>query len=71
MIFDVNMEYFRQKARLVDDGYVAQTPETITNYSVASIETARVALTLLELNDLEVKAVDTLPHLLLKIFELY
>ena len=34
MIFDVNMEDFRSKARLVAGGQVTEPPETITRVSV-------------------------------------
>ncbi len=60
MIFDVKMEDFRQKARLVAGGHLTQAPATITYASVVSRETVRLALTFASLNDLEVKVGDVL-----------
>ncbi len=55
MIFDVKMEDFRRKARLVAGGHLTKAPATITYASVVSRETMRLALTFASLNDLEVK----------------
>ncbi len=52
MIFDVKMEDFRQKARLVAGGHLTKAPATITYASVVSCETVRLALTFASLNDL-------------------
>jgi hypothetical protein len=60
MIFDVKMEDFRRKARLVAGGHRTEAPAAITYASVVSRETVRIALTLAALNDLEVKAGDVL-----------
>jgi hypothetical protein len=60
MVFDIKMEDFRQKARLVAGGHKTDAPATITYASVASQETVRIALTLAALNDLEVKVGDML-----------
>ena len=60
MIFDVKMESFRRKARLVAGGHMTETPATLTYASVVSRESVRIALTLAALNDLEVKAGDIL-----------
>ena len=60
MIFDVKMEDFRRKARLVAGGHVTKAPATITFASVVSRETVRLALMLAALNDLEVKTGDVL-----------
>jgi hypothetical protein len=60
MIFDVKMEDFRQKARLVAGGHLTKAPATITYASVVSRETVRLALTFASLNDLEVKVGDVL-----------
>ncbi len=54
MIFDVKMEDFRQKARLVAGGHQTEAPATITYASVVSRKTVRLALTIASLNDLEV-----------------
>ncbi len=55
MIFEVKMEDFRQKARLVAGGHLTEAPATITYASVVSRETVHLALTFASLNDLEVK----------------
>ena len=60
MIFDVKMEDFRQKARLVAGGHRTKAPATITYASVVSCATMRLALTIASLNDLEVKVGDVL-----------
>ncbi len=60
MIFDMKMEDFRQKARLVAGGHRTEAPATITYASVVSHETVRLALTIASLNDLEVKVGDVL-----------
>ena len=58
MIFDVKMEDFRRKARLVAGGHLTDTPKCMTYSSVVSRESVRIALTIAALNDLEVKAGD-------------
>ena len=58
MIFDIKMEDFRRKASLVAGGHMMETPKTLTYASVMSRETARIALTVAALNDLEVKTSD-------------
>ena len=60
MVFDIKMEDFRQKARLVAGGHEMEAPATITYASVVSRKTVCFALTLAALNDLEVKAGDVL-----------
>ncbi len=60
MIFDVNMEDFRHKARLIAGGHRTKAPATITYASVDSCETVRIALLMAALNDLEVKVGDVL-----------
>ena len=60
MIFDVKMENFRRKARLVAGGHMTQAPAAMTYASVVSRETVRIALTLAALNDLDVKCGDVL-----------
>jgi len=58
MIFDIKMEDFRRKARLVAGGHMTDVPPTITYSSVVGRETVRIALTLAALNDLKVKVAD-------------
>ena len=52
MIFDIKMEDFRRKARLVAGGHMTKAPATITYASVVSRETVRIALLMAALNDL-------------------
>ena len=58
LIFDINIEDFRRKARLVASRNLMDTPAAMTYVSVVSRESVRVALTLAALNDLEVKTSD-------------
>jgi Reverse transcriptase (RNA-dependent DNA polymerase) len=58
LVFDVKMENFQRKARLVAGGHMTETPASITYASVVSRESVRIALTLAALNDLEVKTAD-------------
>ena len=60
LVFDIKMEDFRRKARLVAGGHMTDVPPTITYASVVSRETVRIALTIAALNDLEVKVADIL-----------
>ena len=60
MIFDVKMEDFRRKARLVAGGHVTEAPKCMTYSSVVARDTVRLALTLAALNNLEVKAGDVM-----------
>ncbi len=60
MVFDVKMEDFRQKSRLVAGGHLTKAPATITYASVVSRETMHLALTFASLNDLKVKVGDVL-----------
>ena len=55
IFFDVKMENFRRKSRLVAEGHVTEPPETITYASLVSRETVRTSLTLAFLNELPVK----------------
>ncbi len=64
MVFDVKMEDFRQKARLVAGGHLNKAPATITYASVVSHETVCLALTFASLNDLEVMVGDVLKPIL-------
>ena len=58
MVFDVKMEDFRHKARLVTRGHMTQAPATITYASIVSRETVKIALMNAALNDFEVKLGD-------------
>jgi hypothetical protein len=58
MIFDVNMEDLRRKAKFVAGGHTTDTPHAMAYASVVSRESVRIALTLAALNDLDVKMAD-------------
>ena len=60
MVFDVKMEDFCRKARLVAGGHMTKAPPTITYARVVSRETVCLALMIAALNDLEVKVGDVL-----------
>ena len=60
MIFDIKMENFRRKVRLVAGGHMTTAPAAVTYASVVSRETVHIDLTLAALNDLEVKCGDVL-----------
>ncbi len=60
LIFDVKMEDFHRKARLVAGGHKTEAPATITYASIVSRETVRFTLLMAALNDLEVKVGDVL-----------
>ena len=61
MVYDVKMENFQRKARVVAGGHMTEVSSaTMTSYAsvVSSRESVRIALTLAALNDLEVKTAD-------------
>ncbi len=60
MIFDIKMEDFQCKARLVAGGHMTKASATITYVSVVSHETVCIALLMAALNDLNVKVGDVL-----------
>ena len=60
MIFDVKMEDFRRKSRLVAGGHRTDTPAAIKYDSVVSRESVRLVLMLAALNALEVKCGDAM-----------
>jgi hypothetical protein len=57
-IFDVKMDGFARKCRMVAGGHTMEAPKTLTCASVASRESVRIVLTMAALNNLEVKAAD-------------
>ena len=58
-IFDVKMgKNYRRKARFVADGHKTKTPAEITYLSVVSRDLVWIALTIAELNNLDVLACD-------------
>ena len=58
--FNIKMENFRCKTRLVVRGNMTKMPATIMYDSVQSRETVRIAMIFATLNDLEVKLADYL-----------
>ena len=58
LIYEIKLDGFRRKARLVAGGHMTEAPAVMTYASVVSRETVRIALTIAALNDLEVKASD-------------
>ncbi len=58
MIFNVKMEDFRRKARLVAGGHMTDVPPTVTYASVVSRQTVCTALTKAPLNALKLMAAD-------------
>ena len=60
MIFDVKMENFRRKLRLVAGGHTKKAAAAVTYDSIVSRETIIIALTIAALNDLQVKCGDVL-----------
>ena len=60
MVFNIKMEDFRHKTRLVSGGHINEAPATIIHASVVSRKTVRIALMVTTLNDLEVKSDDIL-----------
>ena len=60
MVFDIKMEDFRCKARLVAGGHMTMAPATIMYTSVVSREIVRIALMIATLNHFEAKSSDIL-----------
>ena len=58
LVFDVKLDGFKRKARLVAGGHMTEAPAIMTYASVVSRDTVRIALTIAALNDLEVKTSD-------------
>ena len=59
MVYDVKMENFQRKARLVAGSHMTEVSSaTMTYATVVSRESVRIALTLAALNDLKVKTAD-------------
>jgi hypothetical protein len=58
VIFDVKMEDFCRKARFAAGGHTTENPHAMNYASVVSIESVRISLTLVALNDMDVKMSD-------------
>ena len=58
LVYEIKLDGFRRKARLVAGVHMTEAPAVIMYASVVSRETVRIALTITALNDLEVKASD-------------
>ena len=55
MVFDVKMEDFRHKTRLVAGGHMTKTLATIKCATIVSTEAVGIAIMIAALNDLEVE----------------
>ncbi len=60
MIFDVKMEDFHRKARLVAGGHMTKAPATLTYASIVSQEIVWITLLMAVLNDVDIWAADVL-----------
>ena len=58
LVFDIKMDTYQYKARMVAGGHMTETPSSMTYSSVVSRDSVRIALTIASLNDLQVKAGD-------------
>ena len=58
MVFGIKMDVFLRKACLVAGGFMTHTPDAITFSSVNERETVCIALIMVALHDLKVKAAD-------------
>jgi hypothetical protein len=58
IVFDVKMDNFKYKARMVAGGHLTETPANLTYASVVSRDSVRIALPMAALHDLEVKVGD-------------
>ena len=58
VVFSIKMEDFSRKAHLVAGGHMVEAPKSLTYASMVSKESVRIAMTLAELNDIEVKTSD-------------
>jgi hypothetical protein len=57
-IYDIKMDGFARKFRMVAGGHMTEAPATLTYASVVSRESVRILLTIAALNNLQVKAGD-------------
>ena len=60
MVFNIKMQDFSHKARLVAGGHMMEVPTNITYACIVSRETVRIALIIAALNDLDVKSANIL-----------
>ncbi len=58
LVFDIKIDGFKRKARMVAGGNMVSAPAVSTYASVVARDTVRIALTIAALNDLEVQAGD-------------
>ena len=58
LVFDIKMNDFSYKSRMVAGGHMTEPPASMTYASVVSRDSVRIALTMAALHDLEVKAAD-------------
>jgi hypothetical protein len=60
MIFDVKMEDFHRKARLIAGGHATMAPANLTYASIMSQETIPITLLMAALNDIDIWAADVI-----------
>ena len=60
LIFDIKMEDFMCKVRLVAGGHMTEAPKCMAYSSVVGRDTVHIALTIAALNDLQVKTGDVM-----------
>jgi hypothetical protein len=58
MMFDAKMEDFSSDARFVVEGHTTDTPHAMIYASIVQSNSVRIALSLADLNDLDVMMVD-------------
>ena len=58
MIFDIKLDGFQRKARLVTGGHMTEAPTVMMYASIVSHESVQIALTVAALNDLDVMTSD-------------
>ena len=51
VVFDIKMDTYQYKARMVAGGHVTEPPASMTYASVVSRDSVRIALTVAALND--------------------
>ena len=59
MVFDIKLDGFHLKARLVARGHMTEAPTMLNYASIVSHDTVQIALKITVLSDLEVKACKT------------
>ena len=58
MVFDIKIDTFARKVRLVTGGHTTDPPKAASHASAVARDMVRIALTLAALNNLEIKTLD-------------